>query len=33
MLEDGMPVEFIEFLKAYYEDCKSTVRVLDSKRN
>ena len=28
MLEDGMPVEFIELLKAYYKHCKSTVRVL-----
>ncbi|KAK2714936.1 hypothetical protein QYM36_009815, partial [Artemia franciscana] len=28
MVEDGMPVEFLELLKAYYEHCKSIVRVL-----
>ncbi|KAK2708807.1 hypothetical protein QYM36_014430 [Artemia franciscana] len=28
MVEDGMLVEFVELLKAYYENCKSIVRVL-----
>ncbi|KAK2708245.1 hypothetical protein QYM36_013997 [Artemia franciscana] len=28
MAEDGMLVEFVELLKAYYEHCKSIVRVL-----
>ncbi|KAK2705924.1 hypothetical protein QYM36_016068 [Artemia franciscana] len=28
MVEDGMPVEFLELLKAYYEHCRSIVRVL-----
>ena len=31
MVEDGMPVEFLELLKAYYEHCRSIVRVLDVK--
>jgi len=28
MVEDGMPVEFIELLKTYYEYCKATIRVM-----
>ena len=28
VMEDGMPVKFIELLKAYYEHCKLPVRVL-----
>ncbi|KAK2719837.1 hypothetical protein QYM36_005344 [Artemia franciscana] len=31
MVEDGMPVEFLELLKAYYEHCRSIVRVLDGE--
>ncbi|KAK2708439.1 hypothetical protein QYM36_014148 [Artemia franciscana] len=30
-MEDGMLVEFVEQSKAYYEHCKSTVRVLDEE--
>ncbi|KAK2719135.1 hypothetical protein QYM36_004836 [Artemia franciscana] len=30
-VEDGMPVEFLELLKAYYEHCRSIVRVLDGE--
>jgi len=28
MVEDGMPVDFAELLKAYYEQFKSIIRVL-----